>query len=47
MASFEEIRAIPEWRDQLAQILVSTPEDIAVYKGISEYRAAAAAWLIS
>lgn len=47
MASFEEIRAIPEWRDQLAQILVSTPEDIAVYKGISEYRAAAAAWLTS
>jgi hypothetical protein len=47
MASLEEIRTIPAWRDQLAQILVATPEDIATYKGISEYRGAAAAWLLS
>lgn len=47
MASLGEIKTIPTWRDQLAQILVATPEDIATYKGISEYRAAAAAWLLS
>jgi hypothetical protein len=47
MVSFEEIRTIPVWRDQLAQILLATPEDIASYKGISEYRAAAATWLLS
>jgi hypothetical protein len=27
--------------------LLATPEDIASYKGISDYRAAAAAWLLS
>lgn len=47
MASLAEIKAIPAWRDQLAQILVSTPEPIAAYKGISTYRADAAAWLLS
>ncbi|RAM37751.1 heme-dependent oxidative N-demethylase family protein [Arthrobacter globiformis] len=47
MASLEEIKAIPAWRDQLAQILMSTPEDIAAYKGVSDYRAAAAAWLLN
>lgn len=47
MASLEEIKTIPAWRDQLAQILLSTPEDIAAYKGISDYRAAATAWLLS
>jgi dimethylamine monooxygenase subunit A len=47
MASLEEIKTIPVWRDQLAQILVSTPEDIATYKGISDYRAEAATWLLT
>ncbi|WP_441862322.1 hypothetical protein [Pseudarthrobacter sp. YAF2] len=44
MASLEDISA---WRDHFAQVLVSTPQDIATYKGISDYRAAAAAWLLS
>ncbi len=47
MASLAEIKTIPAWRDQLAQILVATPQDIAAYKGIGEYRSAAAAWLLS
>lgn len=47
MASLAEIKTIPAWRDQLAQILVATPQDIADYKGIGEYRSAAAAWLLS
>jgi hypothetical protein len=47
MASLEEIRAIPAWRDQLAQILAATPEDIATYKGIIDYRDEAIRWLRS
>ncbi|GAA2549526.1 hypothetical protein HD598_000661 [Neomicrococcus aestuarii] len=46
MASLKEIKNIPIWRDQLAKILMSTPEDIATYKGFIEYREAAAAWLL-
>lgn len=47
MASLEEIKAIPAWRDQLAQILAATPEDIATYKGIIDYRDEAIRWLRS
>lgn len=47
MASLEEIKAIPAWRDQLARILAATPEDIATYKGILDYRNEAVRWLQS
>jgi hypothetical protein len=47
MASLEEIKAIPAWRDQLAQVLAATPEDIATYKGIIDYRYEAIRWLRS
>jgi hypothetical protein len=47
MASLEEIKAVPAWRDQLAQILAATPADIATYKGIIDYRDEAIRWLRS
>ena len=47
MASFDEIKAIPAWRDQLAQIVTEVPEDIATYKGFADYRTEAVAWLVS
>lgn len=47
MASLEEIKSIPEWRNQLARILLTTPQEIASYKGFLDYREDAAAWLLS
>jgi len=47
MASLAEIRTIPAWREQLARILSATPEDIAIYKVIADYRHEAAAWLLN
>jgi hypothetical protein len=39
MASLEEIRQIPAWARQLAAVIEKLPEDIAAYKGFSDYRA--------
>ncbi|NKX52885.1 DUF3445 domain-containing protein, partial [Arthrobacter deserti] len=45
MAPLTEIAAVPEWRDQLVQIVTSVPENIARYKGFAAYREEAMAWL--
>lgn len=46
MASLEEIKQIPVWRDQLAQVVLELPEDIAAYKGFLDHREPAMAWLV-
>ncbi len=46
MASLEQIKRIPAWRDQLAQVVLELPEDLAAYKGFADYREDAMAWLI-
>lgn len=45
MTSLEEIRRIPAWRDQLAQVVLELPHDLATYKGFADYREPAMAWL--
>ncbi|SEN89334.1 DUF3445 domain-containing protein [Cryobacterium sp. TMT1-3] len=47
MASFAEIKAIPAWRDQLAQVLTELPDDLATYKGFIGHRTEAVAWLLA
>ncbi|TFD54750.1 DUF3445 domain-containing protein [Cryobacterium frigoriphilum] len=47
MASLAEIKTVPVWRDQLAQVLAELPEDMAAYKGFLGHQADAAAWLRS
>lgn len=38
MASFEELKAVPQWRAQLATILAELPEDIGTYKGFHSFK---------
>jgi len=45
MASLAEIATVPEWAEQLADIVEELPEDIATYKGFVEWRDEAMAWL--
>jgi len=45
MASLEQIKTIPAWRDQLARVVLELPEDLATYKGFVDYREPAMAWL--
>lgn len=45
MASLEQIKKIPAWRDQLARVVLELPEDLATYKGFADYREPAMAWL--
>ena len=45
MAPLSEIATIPTWSEQLADVLVELPQDIAEYKGLAGYRDEAAQWL--
>ncbi|AWT52957.1 hypothetical protein D806_019750 [Mycolicibacterium smegmatis MKD8] len=45
MASLEEIRAIPEYAEQLAAIIEELPDDIATYKGFADYQDDVVAYL--
>lgn len=47
MASLDEIKHIPRWREQLARVVLELPEDIAAYKGFAAYRVEAMAWLLA
>mgnify|MGYP001195839650 FL=1 len=38
MASLDEVKRIPEWADQLADVIENLDEDIAAYKGFLHYR---------
>jgi hypothetical protein len=45
MLSLAEIATVPEWAEQLADIVEELPEDIATYKGFVDWRDEAMAWL--
>jgi hypothetical protein len=45
LLSLGEQAAVPPWRQRLAAVLNELPEDMADYKGLARYRAAAASWL--
>lgn len=45
MAPLSEVARIPEWAEQLADIVEELPTEIAQYKGIDSYRMPAMAWL--
>lgn len=47
LASLTEIAAVPEWRRRFGRVLAELPEDMASYKGLAPFRAAAADWLLS
>jgi hypothetical protein len=47
LLSLSDIARIPAWRERLGHVLAELPEDMAEYKGISRYRAAASAWLLA
>jgi len=45
MISLAEIATVPEWAEQLADIVEELPADIATYKGFVDWRDEAMAWL--
>jgi hypothetical protein len=45
MLSLAEIATVPEWAEQLADIVEELPADIATYKGFVDWRDEAMAWL--
>lgn len=45
MASLEELKAVPEWCAQLADIVEELPEDIAAYKGFLDFSGDVVAYL--
>lgn len=45
MAPLSEIATIPQWREQLADVVAELPDDIAEYKGIAPYRSEVVTWL--
>nr|WP_040533036.1 DUF3445 domain-containing protein [Gordonia rhizosphera] len=45
MASLAEVKAIPEWAEQLATVIETLPEPIAAYKGFFDYRDDVVAYL--
>jgi hypothetical protein len=45
LLSLRELAAVPEWRRRLAAVLDELPGDMADYKGLTRFRAAAADWL--
>ncbi|TQS46923.1 heme-dependent oxidative N-demethylase family protein [Cryptosporangium phraense] len=47
LCSLEELATVPEWRVRFGRVLGELPEDMATYKGLSPFRAAAAAWLLA
>lgn len=47
LLSLRDIKEVPAWRERLGHILDELPADMAEYKGISRYRAAASAWLLA
>ncbi|TFB69575.1 DUF3445 domain-containing protein [Cryobacterium glaciale] len=46
LVSLTELATVPAWRQRLGQVLAELPPDMAEYKGIDRYRAAASAWLL-
>jgi hypothetical protein len=40
-----ELATVPEWRARLAAVLAELPDDMADYKGLTRFRAAAVDWL--
>lgn len=45
MASLDEIKHVEPWCRQLIEVVNELPEDMAIYKGIADYRTEAMAWL--
>lgn len=45
MLSLADIATVPEWSRQLIDIVTELPDDMAEYKGMTDYRAPAMAWL--
>lgn len=47
LLSLKDIAEVPVWRERLGHVLAELPADMAEYKGISRFRAAASAWLLA
>jgi hypothetical protein len=45
LISFADIATVPQWRARTAAVLAELPDDMADYKGLTRYRAAAVEWL--
>ena len=46
LAPLTELAAVPEWRRRFGRVLDELPDDMADYKGLAPFRAAAADWLL-
>ncbi|MGV9824225.1 MULTISPECIES: heme-dependent oxidative N-demethylase family protein [unclassified Gordonia (in: high G+C Gram-positive bacteria)] len=45
MLSLADIATVPEWAEQMVSIVTELPDDMAEYKGMTDYREPAMAWL--
>ncbi|MGK5113893.1 MULTISPECIES: heme-dependent oxidative N-demethylase family protein [unclassified Geodermatophilus] len=45
LLSLRDLAAVPEWRSRFAAVLAELPDDMADYKGLTRFRAAAVDWL--
>lgn len=45
LVSLRELATVPEWRERFATVLAELPDDMADYKGLTRFRAAAVDWL--
>jgi hypothetical protein len=46
LASLARIATVPAWRRRFGRVLAELPEDMASYKGLAPFRAAAVEWLL-
>jgi hypothetical protein len=46
LLSLAELAAVPAWRQRFGRVLAELPADMAEYKGLAPFRAAAARWLL-